>query len=291
MGLPAKLTDEEQKLLENYALLKKMKKQLQEKQAAANVESQKSTQAAKKAEGKDVVRAPSDAKELAKRKILSGELKIKKDNGQREFKRARSHNEKRPDGHEKIKLDDIESNSIRGDSEKSQLKPPGRNYDIRFVPGGRLQDSSQEKQDQPRQKFMDRGKKKIYVSGYGLTEAILQNEFTKFGSIQNVHSELSRGQGFITFATHEAAEKAIAEMHGEMIQNVTLKVHMAGRPNRRDDYHERRPSNDRRERFHPGTNAAGNKEPSSQADASASNQDAKKPPDRNLVSYAEDFDF
>eukprot|EP00795_Rhopilema_esculentum_P010192 gene10192-18865_t len=427
MGLPAKLTEDEQALLEKYALLKKLRKELQQKQAAIAAENQKATSTTKK-EGADVARAPIDAKELAKRKILSGELKIRKDAGQREFKRARSINDKRQG--EKSRLDDVESNDIKIDQDRKQTKGAGRGvYDNQlfvlkfaglienqfaddmieiqfaddiienqfaddiienqfaddiienqfaddiienqfaddiienqfaddiienqfaddiienqfaddiienqfaddiienqfaddiienqfaddiienqfaddiienhFVSAGRLKESSPvERPDHGRPRYVDKGRKKIFVSGYDLTEAILQNSFTKFGTIVNVHAELDRGQGFITFASHEAAEKAIAEMHGEMVQNVTLKVCMAGKPHRSDGSFERRPSDawrdgaecdsqDRR----PLPPSRPSKESLHGESFSAPYDDSRNKNDRQMVQYDDEFSF
>eukprot|EP00112_Aurelia_sp_Birch-Aquarium-sp1_P018435 Seg44.6 transcript_id=Seg44.6/GoldUCD/mRNA.D3Y31 product="Negative elongation factor E" protein_id=Seg44.6/GoldUCD/D3Y31 len=239
MGLPAKLTEEEQALLDRYALLKKKKRELQLKQAAEKIENQKALASTKK-EGKELPRAPSDAKELAKRKILSGELKIKKDSGQREFKRARSHNEKKADEKLTSRSDSVIDHDRKNENEKRPMKPPGRNVYDGFVPAGRQHDSP-EKSEYNRPRFADRNRKRIVVTGYDLNESILHNAFSNFGKIINIHPELERGQGFITFTTHEAAEQAIEEMHGQMVDGVTLRVFMAARPHHRgDNTHERR---------------------------------------------------
>eukprot|EP00794_Sanderia_malayensis_P015900 gene15900-17500_t len=287
MGLPAKLTEEEQALLDKYAFMKKRKKELQQKQAAVSSESVKVASSVKKAEGKEIHRAPSDAKELAKRKILSGELKIKRDNEHREFKRARSHLEKKLENEKPIgKNDDISAMDRKQNVEKLQPRNSNRNYHESFVAGGLLKEASSDYPDHNRPRF-EKQRKRIFVSGFGLTENILQNCFTKFGTILNVHPELERGQGFITFQTHEAAEKAIAEMHGDMVENVNLKVCMAGRPNRGDNYPDRRSFDGRGEReSHPVQRFSSQDSPLTPPEKNSQPCDK-----RGLVTYSDEFDF
>lgn len=264
---------------------------MQQKQAVTSTDIIKAVSVVKK-DGKELHRAPSDAKELAKRKILSGELKIKKDNGQRAFKRARSHVEKKPETEKPFSRRNLQET---GDDRKHEIeqkqavRPHGRsNYD-NFVPAGTLKDAaSPDKVDHGRPRFGDKNRKKIFVAGHGLTESILQNCFTEFGPILNIHPELDRGQGFITFATHEAAEKAIAEMHGEMVQNVILKVFMAGKPHRGDHFDDRRSFEDRRERHQISRTMNQDAPPLTEKPPPSDN---KKIPTRELIEYAEEFDF
>ncbi|RMX41179.1 hypothetical protein pdam_00019197 [Pocillopora damicornis] len=82
----------------------------------------------------------------------------------------------------------------------------------------------------------------IYVNGYGLTEKILQEEFTKFGKVQHVNFEREKSQGFVTLDSCEAAEKAVDEMNGMMVSGVHIKVAFSRRqPNMGDTQGYRRP--------------------------------------------------
>ncbi|XP_015756254.1 PREDICTED: uncharacterized protein LOC107335732 [Acropora digitifera] len=87
MGLP-NLTPEEEYLLKKFAALKRKKKALQKAK-----EKTESPVVVKPGSKRDVPvdssYAPEDAKEIAKKLIASGEVKIKKDPVHREFKRAK----------------------------------------------------------------------------------------------------------------------------------------------------------------------------------------------------------
>ncbi|KAK2565848.1 hypothetical protein P5673_010133 [Acropora cervicornis] len=92
MGLP-NLTPEEEYLLKKFAALKRKKKALQKAK-----EKTESPVVVKPGSKRDVPvdssNAPEDAKEIAKKLIASGEVKIKKDPVHREFKRAKGGDRK-----------------------------------------------------------------------------------------------------------------------------------------------------------------------------------------------------
>lgn len=114
MGLPSKLTDEEEALIAKFALIKRKKKALNAKVTHVNstgkVEQKATTTSAPskkepcidnsksmknintKKEVPAVAIAPKDAKEKAKQLLASGQLKIDKGSEVRSFKRARVSN-------------------------------------------------------------------------------------------------------------------------------------------------------------------------------------------------------
>ena len=69
----------------------------------------------------------------------------------------------------------------------------------------------------------------VYVYGTGLTEAIVQKTFNGFGNIVNMSMETEKNCAFVTFQNMEHAEEAITQMHGSMVQGVSLRVSLARR--------------------------------------------------------------
>lgn len=68
----------------------------------------------------------------------------------------------------------------------------------------------------------------IYVYGYQLTEEKLRGSFSKFGNIVDVKMKNDPGNsGFVSYDSFEAADRAIADMHESMLQDVRVKVSLA----------------------------------------------------------------
>jgi cold-inducible RNA-binding protein len=85
--------------------------------------------------------------------------------------------------------------------------------------------------------------KKIFVGNlaYNLTEADLQNVFSQYGEIVELKlitdrmTGRSKGIAFVTFATEEAAQAAIAGQHDQDISGRAVIVNIARPPMQRDN--------------------------------------------------------
>lgn len=235
MGLP-NLTLEEEYLLRKFALLKKRKKALQK--STEKVENPSSIKPGTKRDSPaEISHAPQDAKEIAKKLIASGEVKIKKDPIQREFKRAK--------GGERRQKDFLQQPTSNRNEQQARAVAMKNLYES-FVPSSASQNRRfSGGQGSDRRSWSDDQSRKgntIFVKGYGLTEKILQEDFTKFGKVQNVNFEREKSQGFVTLDSCEAAEKAIDEMNGMMVSGVHIKVALSRRqPNMGDTQGHRRP--------------------------------------------------
>ncbi|CAH3175618.1 unnamed protein product [Porites lobata] len=232
MGLP-NLTPEEEYLLKKFALLKKKKKELQK--AKDKKETTVTKPGTKRDAPVDVSHAPEDAKEIAKKLIASGEVKIKKDPVHREFKRAKG-SERRP----KTDFQQQQLPSSNRNEQQSHAAAMKNLYES-FVPASSTQNRRFSEGQGSRRSWSDEPRKgnTIFVKGYGLTEKILQESFTKFGKVQRVNYEKDRSQGFVTFESFDAAENAIEEMNGMMVSGVHIKVVLARRQTNMGDSHFR----------------------------------------------------
>ncbi len=76
---------------------------------------------------------------------------------------------------------------------------------------------------------------RLYVGNlsFNATNETVREAFSAFGEVTDVHvvsdreTGRSRGFGFVTMGTSEAAQKAIAEMNGAMLDGRALKVNEA----------------------------------------------------------------
>ena len=76
---------------------------------------------------------------------------------------------------------------------------------------------------------------RLYVGNlsFNATNDSLRTAFSSFGDITDVHvvsdreTGQSRGFGFVTMGTSQAAQKAIAEMNGALLDGRALKVNEA----------------------------------------------------------------
>lgn len=242
LNFPTRLTSEEQALLDKYVSVKKKKKEVassqsQEKpfdiQSLANHPTKSALQL-KSSDRKhtrdnhkqginavDAMYDAKDAKEKAKQLIAAGQVTISKSDEQRPFKRARPVTEKRS----KDKNSRITISQVVNDTDKKKehaIKPPDSPEKRRVK-----KSPEQYQQRAPREDHRSGQSTVIFVSGFGLTLEILDDCFTRFGSVTNTQLDKQKGHGFVTFTTLEAAGKAVAEMHGELVRGVTLKVKFA----------------------------------------------------------------
>lgn len=98
---------------------------------------------------------------------------------------------------------------------------------------------------------MSEDKKKIYVGNlpFGVDSDKLAELFTKYGLgeegaqvISDRYTGRSKGFGFVTLESEEAANKAVEEMHGQEVEGRTIVVNIARPMAPRD----RKPDYDRR---------------------------------------------
>lgn len=233
MGFPAKLTDEEQALVNKYAFLKKKRRvSTNQKSSSSSSESKEvSTIPRKEVTVKEAVK-PKDAKEIAKQLIASGQVKLAKDSGNRSFKRARSSV-----GLERKPRDVTESPS----STKAQVKKIEnirRDSYKNFVQGEKNQEpENSNEQRSPRKNFDRRsGQRNLFVKGFNLTRAILEKAFANHGPIKSTYFDQDKGVGYVDFENPDAAQKAIDDLHGSQVENCNLKVMYARRqPHHVDD--------------------------------------------------------
>jgi len=244
MGLPSKLTHEEQALLNKFALLKKKKKVLQTPKTTSIETSNKNTLKVLKKESaiekiKVKTAAPKDAKEIAKRLIASGQVKLNKSNENRSFKRARPHGEK------KVKELSLSEAAFGSKDQVNKIDGIKKEPYSNFVSSNNQPNETDE--PPPKQEFrrnnFDRKRQgnSLFVQGYGLTKAIMEAAFVPLGTVTNIFMDNEKGNGTVTYHDKELAEKAMSELHGSMIQGVTLRV----------AYARRRPYDDNRYTYRP----------------------------------------
>ncbi len=90
--------------------------------------------------------------------------------------------------------------------------------------------------------YFDRAEKRVRIMGNRLyvgnlsfhsNQDSLRNAFAEFGEVNDVHvvsdreTGQSRGFGFVTMGTNEAAQNAIRTMNGAMLDGRALKVNEA----------------------------------------------------------------
>ncbi|RZF34155.1 hypothetical protein LSTR_LSTR003565 [Laodelphax striatellus] len=65
----------------------------------------------------------------------------------------------------------------------------------------------------------------VYCGGFtnGLTDELIQNIFSQYGSIQDIRAFKDKGYAFIKFSTKEAATHAIENVHNSEVNGQTLK--------------------------------------------------------------------
>ncbi|XP_047134457.1 uncharacterized protein LOC100213995 isoform X1 [Hydra vulgaris] len=225
MGLPAKLTIEEQFLLEKFALKKKNKVLL-----ALNKPSNGNhviSSCIKKDLKVEITGVPKDAKEVAKKLLASGQLKIAKSGAEhRSFKRAKLTNEKKF-------TSPVDTFDKKSETKVFNKEIKARNDFKNFETKSNISDGFS-----CNKSFVNRV---LRVAGFNLTKNILDTAFPPFGQIKSIYFEKEKGCGYVTYETCEMAERAKEELHGTMVQNVTIRV----------DYARKRPYDDNRNTWRP----------------------------------------
>ncbi|XP_031561874.1 negative elongation factor E-like isoform X2 [Actinia tenebrosa] len=234
MVLPKDLTPVEEYLLKKFALLKKKKRAIQ-KEKEKN-EAIKTAKPGIKRAAPEPVHPPEDAKEIAKKLIASGTVKIKKDPTHREFKRTKLENRRISLREGQQGPNSNQQSANQSSSSSTSQKPQIRNLYDSFVPEGRRGSSDSGSRGYGHDRERKRGKT-IFVKAVGLTENILNTSFDKFGKVERTHFEKEKCHGFVTFDSYEAAEKAAEEMDGLKVSHVFMKVSMARRQGNLDDSH------------------------------------------------------
>ncbi|PIK52407.1 putative negative elongation factor E-like [Apostichopus japonicus] len=123
-----------------------------------------------------------------------------------------------------------EENSSSSSAE--ERKPAYKNLYDNFVSGG-LRSQQNPYDDEKRERRGNNMEKKrgntVYVHGYGLTDDLCRKAFQAFGKFTNISVDTKKNCAFVTFENIDSAEKAIEEVNGTMVENITLTVSMARR--------------------------------------------------------------
>jgi len=258
LHLPASLTEEEQMLQQKYAKLRKKKIALKNhnssKNESDNKQSNTAATPAANPNKKHVANTAADAKELAKKLIRSGNIKLQQSNTAKAEGGAKAGGFKRSQGLER-KLTGLD-NARAGYQPFSATHGPGGGFDT----GG--EDMNPEPVEPPAKKVKNlydtfvaardreerglandasealsslktdsrRQGNTIYVFGYQITEELLKKAFASLGGkIVNISMEVEKNCGFITFDRADIAERAISEFNGNVVGGIQLKVSMARR--------------------------------------------------------------
>ncbi|CAM1314871.1 NELFE (predicted) [Pycnogonum litorale] len=240
LHFPIQLTEEETMLQKKYSRLKKKKKALQQ------FKSPKPEPVVSPQVPKRVSDTSYDAKEVAKKLLKSGAISaIKKETKETKgFKRSKTLERRRNTTDVKSGSSSVAgyqpfSSSHPGEEEDENLtlssstKPQYKNLYESFVSAQEPEDktdSFRENRDHRRERPpLPKQGNTVYCNGYGVTEEILRKALSPVGKIINVSMELDKNCGFITFDKMESAEKAISEMNGSTVSNVSLRVSLARR--------------------------------------------------------------
>ncbi|KAH3791150.1 negative elongation factor E-like [Dreissena polymorpha] len=240
VNLSSALTEEEELLKLKYAKLRKKRKQLQ---ALKTVKPEREPEKVKP------VKRPSesaeDAKEQAKKLVMSGAIKLSDKKEKQGFKRSRNLEKKLQDP-EKTPQPVVGFQpfaATHAEEEREERGPKsslarGQKY-TNFVRGEREHPGRPERADdheewaerrdrRPREPLPEKGHT-VHVKGLGIGEEMLRKTFSNFGNIVNITMEKERNTGFITFESMDSADAAIQEGDGAVVEGVQLKVSMARR--------------------------------------------------------------
>uniref|UniRef100_A0A914WEE5 Negative elongation factor E n=1 Tax=Plectus sambesii TaxID=2011161 RepID=A0A914WEE5_9BILA len=237
ISFPASFTAEEVKLKGMFEKLKSIRRAIA---AAKSGQTATSREEVPKAERRTSVKRSIEEAEVTteevKRKVMAGAIIVNKVQSKQTFKRAKLLDKKHKDSDSVSSPTVFQpySQSVFGDfnndapAERPERKPKRSSggqpslYDS-FVGGGSLNDD-----DRPA-----RAGNTLFVRAFDLTEDPLRKAFEKFGVVVRVELEDSRRRSaFVTFESPEAAEKALKEMDGNMVNGITLKVSYAKRQDR-----------------------------------------------------------
>ncbi|XP_074655041.1 negative elongation factor E-like isoform X2 [Tubulanus polymorphus] len=250
MHYPQHLTEEEEMLMKRYAKLRKKKKALQALRAP-------------KPEPEPPEKR-QEIKEQAKRLVKAGAIKINNETKKQSFKRKVTRDVEKVHtpasvGFQPFK-DEIDDSSdvfqppakqakttassaksmyesFVPESEREQME---QNSDHKDVERRRHRSSDRRDSERkheplppppPRREPRDYPKKgkTIYVSGRGISEMMIRENFAKFDKITNIHMELDKNCCFVTFESLSGSELAIQEMDRNIINDVYLRVSVARR--------------------------------------------------------------
>ncbi|XP_060070835.1 negative elongation factor E-like [Ylistrum balloti] len=225
INFPARLTDEEEKLRQKYALLRKKKKVLQALKTAKPEREPPAQQPAKR----PAPESAEDAKEQAKKLLKSGAIKIASDSQDKHsFKRSKYLEKKLKDPEKTPSAVGFQPFQATHPEEEEREPRPRQKmralYD-NFVSGG----FGEKKERESRGKEPPPRGNTIYVHGHGVSEEILRKAFSNLGNVINVNMEKDKNVGFVTFEKMESADSAISEVNNAMIDGVQLRVSMARR--------------------------------------------------------------
>ncbi|OWF37470.1 negative elongation factor E-like [Mizuhopecten yessoensis] len=225
INFPARLTDEEEKLRQKYALLRKKKKILQALKTAKPEREVPAQQPAKR----PAPESAEDAKEQAKKLLKSGAIKIASDSQDKHsFKRTKFMEKKLKDPEKTPSAVGFQPfQATHPEEEEREIRPRQKVralYD-NFVSGG----FGEKKERDIRVKEPPPRGNTIYVHGHGVSEEILRKAFSNLGNVVNVNMEKDKNVGFVTFEKMESADSAISEVNNAMIDGVQLRVSMARR--------------------------------------------------------------
>lgn len=221
--IPEALTEEEQMLMAKYSKLKKKKKQLQALKTKPEPEKPLIPKRPKDAR---------DAREIAKKLIKSGNINIAKQESQVQFKRPKGQERKKlisepptyhPYSTPSIDDEGMPSSSLKSPNDKGD--GPGRTIPALYQTFEKEKDPSDKKSNINKEK--PKTGYTIFVQGKGVTEDSLKKHFNDYGNIVNVSMEIEKNRGFVTFSKTEATDRAIAEMHGRLINGNPLTVTLA----------------------------------------------------------------
>ncbi|XP_005106068.1 negative elongation factor E [Aplysia californica] len=226
---PNALTEEEETLKQAFAKLKKKKKMVQAMKAAAHNQEKEAVhnKSASKPAASSSIDSADKATEQAKKLVQSGAIKVASLKEKSGFKRSKTLERKKDSEKPAAGMGFQPFMSFTGEEEED--KPPSskriKGLNETFVSAG----YGNRSYDRPEREHRDPPKKgnTIYVHGVGITEDMLKKSFSNFGKIVNISMETERNKAFITFEKMEAADQAIAEVNGSMVNNTQLRVQMA----------------------------------------------------------------
>ncbi|XP_060594827.1 negative elongation factor E-like [Ruditapes philippinarum] len=203
-----------------------------------------------------------DAKEQAKKLVMSGAIKLSDKKEKQGFKRSRNLEKKlqdpeklpatpatvgfqpfaasHPDDEERVEREDRRPRHqrVRGlyDNFVRSERPPERPDRISERPDRGIEREDRrddrdrrERPDRPDREPLPKKGNTVYVHGHGVNEELLRKAFHNFGNIVNISMEKERNCGFVTFDKMDCADMAIQEVDGAMIDSVQLRVSMARR--------------------------------------------------------------
>uniref|UniRef100_A0A0B6ZTN5 Negative elongation factor E n=1 Tax=Arion vulgaris TaxID=1028688 RepID=A0A0B6ZTN5_9EUPU len=228
---PAALTEEEEILKQTLAKLKKKKKQVQSLKAAANNQEKETThnKSANKPAPTPSMNSADKATEQAKKLVQSGAIKVTSQKEKFGFKRSNTFEKKKDTEKPAAPLGFQPFMSFTGEGEEDKQPPSKRVKGLSesFVSAG----YGNRSYDKPEREHREPPKKgnTLYVNGIGINEDLIRKSFSNFGKIVNINMETDKNTAFVTFEQMEAADQAIAEINGSMVNNIQLCVQLARR--------------------------------------------------------------